>query len=97
MWAPARHRLLGGWAQGDLFSSWHLAYGRRSVRAGVQCWFDPSLSLLSAFTVLGPVYDRHLEGSPTTRGKTERILGRLPSLGSVQAQGASVLKQKMPS
>lgn len=47
--------------------------------------------LLSAFTVLGPVYDRHLDDSPATRGKTESMPG------SVQAQGASVLKQKMPS
>lgn len=53
--------------------------------------------LLSAFTVLGPVYDRHLEDSPATRRKTESMLGRLPSLGTVQAQGASVLKPKMLS
>lgn len=53
--------------------------------------------LLSAFTVLGPVYDKHLEDSPATRRKTESMLGRLPSLGTVQAQGASVQKQKMLS
>ena len=35
--------------------------------------------------------------SPATREKTKNMPGRLTSLGSAQAQGASVLKQKMPS
>lgn len=69
------------------------------AQGGLVCSADLILLclLLSAFTVLGPVYDRHLEDSLATRRKTESMLGKLPSLGTVQAQGAGVLKPKMPS